>query len=123
MARIRRAPPGELLSLPWWSWWPRRRYTVLGSVDAADLIPDRLPRRGLAVVEDSTGPSWVAFDCPCSRRHRLLIRLGATHHPHWLLDTSQHASLMPSVDSHDGGHRCHFWLTKGKIRWARDTGN
>jgi hypothetical protein len=92
---------------------------VIGAVDAADLIPARLPKKGLVVVEDESGPSWVAFDCPCPRRHRLLVRLSTTHCPHWRLDTARYASLNPSVDSHDAGQRCHFWLTNGRIRWAR----
>jgi hypothetical protein len=86
---------------------------------AADLLPDRLPRKALVTVEGRTGPVWVAFDCPCRRRHRLLIPLRMDRSPHWFLTATQPPSLHPSVDSHDGGHRCHFWLTDGRIRWAR----
>jgi hypothetical protein len=88
-------------------------------VEAADLVPARLPRKALVVVEDREGPSWVAFDCPCRRRHRLLIRLAAGERPHWRLTGLQAPSLDPSVDSHDGEQRCHFWLINGKVWWVR----
>ena len=55
MARVIRAPADESLSFPWWSWLPRRRFRVIGVVDAADLIPDRLPRKGMVVVENRNG--------------------------------------------------------------------
>jgi hypothetical protein len=118
MARIVRAATDAPLSLPWWSWLPRWRYRVIGSVDAADLVPDRLPRKGLVVVENHKGRAWVAFDCPCERRHRVLLPLDKHHRPHWRLDVGRFASLYPSVDSHEKGIRCHFWLTHGRIRWA-----
>ena len=94
---------------------------MLGAVDAADLIPERLPRKGLVVVEDRKGPSWVAFNCPCREHHRLMVRLSASSNPHWRLDGDKRLSLRPSIDSHDDGRRCHFWLTNGKIRWVGDS--
>jgi hypothetical protein len=117
MARVIRAPADESLSFPWSSWLPRRRFRVIGVVDAADLIPDRLPRKGMVVVENRNGPTWVAFDCPCSRRHRLLLPLTKGQRRHWRLDSNRYASLHPSVDSHENGRRCHFWLKHGRIQW------
>lgn len=106
------------LSLTWWARRPRRRYAVLGTVSEADLVPDRLPRKGVVLVANDSGPKWIAFDCPCRRRHRLLVPLSQSRHPHWTVDGSKHPSLRPSVDSHDSGDRCHFWLARGRIRWA-----
>lgn len=106
------------LSFPWWSWLPRRRYRVMRRVDAADLVPDRLPRKALVTVENDAGPAWVAFDCPCRGRHRLLIPLSMGRSPHWLLTGSKTPSLHPSVDSESEGKRCHFSLIDGRIHWA-----
>jgi hypothetical protein len=120
MARITRAGADQPLALPWWAWLPRRRYRVIGAVDAADLIPEHLPRKGLVVVEDHSAPSWVAFDCPCNRRHRILLPLDRRRKTHWRLETKRFASLFPSVDSYEAGTRCHFWLRNGLVRWKRD---
>lgn len=121
MARVIQAPADGSLVLPWWSWLPRRRYRVVGSVDAADLVPDRLPRKAMVLVENSHGPAWVAFDCPCRRRHRLLLPLDERRRPHWRLTVACFASLYPSVDSHENGTRCHFVLRQGRVRWAKDS--
>jgi len=104
--------------LRWRDWRPRRRYAVVGAVEAADEIPDHLPRKVLVVVQGAAGPSWVAFDCPCRRRHRLLLPLGKGPGHRWNLNESKPPSLKPSVDSFDEGDRCHFFLTGGLIRWA-----
>jgi hypothetical protein len=104
--------------LPWRTWLPHRRYHVAARVDAADLVPEHLPHKAMIVVTNRRGPSWVAFDCPCDRRHRLLIRLAVGEQPHWRLTGLHAPSLFPSIDSHDSGHRCHFWLVNGKVRWV-----
>jgi len=116
--RLRSRRGRTVASLRWRDWLPRRRYEVLGSVDAADEIPDRLPRRGLVVVQAEDTPTWVAFDCPCDRRHRLLMPLGVGPGHRWRLTDNRYPSLKPSVDSFDAGRRCHFFLTEGRIQWA-----
>jgi hypothetical protein len=116
---VTHAPEGESLSLSWWQRHrPRWRYSVIGAVDAADLVPDRLPKKVLVVVEKARRPVWVAFDCPCTRQHRLLIPLSAGVTPHWTLNVDSAPTIYPSVDSHHAGHRCHFWLKNGRIQWA-----
>lgn len=107
-----------MASLRWRDWLPRRRYRLLGAVDAADEMPERLPRRGVVVVQAEGPPTWVAFDCPCDRRHRLLMPLGVGPGNRWRLTGSAHPTLRPSVDSFDAGERCHFFLTQGRIHWA-----
>jgi Family of unknown function (DUF6527) len=120
MAKVKTTEASLEVRLPWRVWLPRRRYRVVVTVGAADLVPHRLPRRGLVMVDGGRGPSWLAFDCPCSNRHRLLLSLNVSHRPHWRLDNPARPSLHPSIDSHDGGRRCHFWLSDGRIRWVRE---
>lgn len=108
----------EPARVPWWRWRPRLRYAVVCTAAAADLVPERLPRRGLAVVDNGSGPSWIAFDCPCTRRHRLLMSLSDHIRPCWRLTVGQRPSLSPSVDVVEDGRRCHFWLRDGRIAWA-----
>ncbi|MHB1509998.1 MAG: DUF6527 family protein [Acidimicrobiales bacterium] len=107
--------------IQWWKWLPHRRYTIVCKTAAADLVPDRLPRKGLAVVDDGRGPSWIAFDCPCPRRHRLLISLSDHIRPCWQLTIGPLPSLAPSVDVVENGQQCHFWLRDGAIQWAGPT--
>lgn len=108
----------EVPRIRWWQWFPRRRYAVVCTAAAADLIPSRLPRKGIAIVDGGSGPSWIAFDCPCQRRHRLLISLSEHIRPCWRLVSDRRPSLSPSVDVVEDGKRCHFWLRGGAIAWA-----
>jgi hypothetical protein len=115
---VKRSGVGDALTFSWWARHrPRWRYCIAGSVDAADLLPDLLPKKALVVVENDERATWVAFDCPCKRRHRLLIPLSTSKQPHWKLRRDKRPSLTPSVDSHDGVQRCHFWLTNGPMGW------
>ena len=113
-----RTPADRPLKLRWRVWLPHRRFRIVGIVDAADLVPDRLPRRGVVVVEDSFGPSWVGFDCPCPRRHRLMVRLSQGAPSGWRLSHDRFVSLEPSIDCQEDGIRCHFWLQNGRVRWV-----
>ncbi len=118
-ARARRAHAGRV---PWYAWLPHRRYFVAARVAAADDVPARLPRRAMVIAGPASVPTWVAFDCPCAKRHRLLLRL----HPRpgrrvWRLTTDSRPTLFPSVDAHTGERRCHFWIRKGRITWVRSS--
>lgn len=116
---MKRAPEGEPLVLSWWARHrPRRRHAVVGAVDAADLLPDPLPRKALVIVGTDKRPTWVGFVCPCERHHTLLLPLATSRTPHWVLRGDRRPTLHPSVDSHDGGQRCHFWLKDGRIQWV-----
>lgn len=124
MARsLKTADSDGRASVPWWQRRPRRRYGIVGSVDAVDLVPATLPDKGMVVVNNGAAPSWVAFDCPCSRGHRLLVPLSESMRPHWRLSGGWHPSLYPSVDVTEDPHRCHFWLRAGRVRWAVNSTN
>jgi hypothetical protein len=103
----------------WTAWLPRRRFFVACDVEEADLVPSRLPRRAAVVVRRLGVAKWIAFDCPCRRRHRLLVNLDPSRKPYWRLLPSKRLSLAPSVDVIDEGKRCHFWIRNGRIGWRR----
>jgi len=73
------------------------------------------------LVKGTRGASWAVFDCPCVRRHRLLIALDPRTHPRWRISGRRRPSLTPSIDVVETGMRCHFWLTKGAVKWSRDS--
>jgi len=96
----------------------RRRLVIGATVAAADLVPQRLPRR-VSVLVVGSSPSWAAFDCPCGQGHRLLINLAETRRPRWRLTGTRRApTLYPSVDVVVDGRRCHFWIRQGHVEWA-----
>ncbi|HEY3814543.1 MAG TPA: DUF6527 family protein [Caulobacteraceae bacterium] len=82
-----------------------------------------MPKRGVAIVSSGGPPKWVSFDCPCGAGHRVLLNTDSGRRPAWSLLRSPKGqlSIMPSVDFHDGGRRCHYFLRDGRIEWARDT--
>jgi hypothetical protein len=107
--------------VPWWQWRPRRRYSIVAVVDAADEIPPRLPRRGIVVVRpDGVNATWAAFDCPCAGRDRILVSLDPNRRPRWQIEDGRGPTLHPSVDVVIDGRRCHFSIINGAIVWARD---
>lgn len=108
------------------AWWlslsvPWRRWRIVGYADAGDEVPDTIPYRGVVLVGTPQRPTWAALDCPCRSGHRLLVNLDASRYPHWKISSQPRLSLWPSIDSVAQGRRCHFVLSKGTIRWARDT--
>ena len=114
------AVKGSQLSLR--DWLPRRRYVVLGEVSAADEVPARLPRKGVVLVVPKPGhPTWASFDCPCRRRHRLLINVDSSRKPYWRVTSKPVFALVPSIDAHEDGIRCHFVMRAGRPRWAHDS--
>ncbi|MGH2635122.1 MAG: DUF6527 family protein [Actinomycetota bacterium] len=105
--------------LHWTAWLPRRRFFVACDVEEADQVPRRLPRHAAVIVRRRGSPTWIAFDCPCRRRHRLLVNLDPSRKPYWRMLPSKRLSLAPSVDVVDGGRRCHFWIRDGRTSWPR----
>lgn len=110
-------------------WWPWRAWRVVGYVDAADEVPDRLPRTAIVVVGTPKVPKWIAFDCPCPRRHRILLAAQAPEgavdpfraaRPKWVVHAERPATLWPSVDATNGPHRCHYIIRRGEVSWVND---
>lgn len=97
---------------------PRRRWRIVAQVEEADLVPDRLPRRGAALAGPPGTPKWLALDCPCGTGHRLLVNLDSRRRPSWRLVSSKPLTIRPSLDITQAGTRCHFTITSGTVRWA-----
>ena len=105
------------------AWWrslplPWRAWCIVGHVGAGDDVPEQLPQRGVVLVGPPHTATWVVFDCPCRTGHRLMINLDRTRHPFWRLDSQKPLSIRPSIDSLTSERRCHFFIRRGKVRWA-----
>ena len=116
--KLRPPSPEATAAVPWLAWLPSRQFRVIGVVSSVDEVPARLPRKAVVVVEGPRGPSWVAFDCPCSRRHRVLVPVSTHAFPHWRLVSERPFTLHPSIDIITHGVRCHYWIRGGSVLWA-----
>jgi hypothetical protein len=104
----------------WWHWLPRRRWRIVASVPAADEVPAHLPRHGVVIVGDVTHCKWIAFDCPCRARHRIMLNSDANRRPRWLIARQSPLSLYPSIDAFGSNGRCHYIIRDGNLRWVPD---
>ncbi len=105
-----------------WSDWlpfPWRKWRVVGEVAAGDEIPQRLPPKG-AILVGGSHPTWLAFDCPCNRGHRIMVNLDRTRRPRWAVTTRTPLTLRPSVDGMTSVGRCHFVLREGNVIWIAE---
>jgi len=107
--------------ISFWDWLPLplRSWRVVLHVAAADEIPERLPFKGAVTV----GPhgralSWIAFDCPCGRGHRVMLNLDASRAPRWKVRSTRPLTIQPSVDDCSIDKQCHYFITQGKTIWA-----
>jgi hypothetical protein len=113
------------MKLPWqnWSWpsWlPFQRWKVVTTVESADEIPEKLPRRGAAVVSSGGRTKWIAFDCPCGSGHRIMLNLDTGRKPAWKLVDADGSRLTigPSIDYKDPTKRCHYFIRNGRVDWT-----
>ncbi len=111
MARIAQTPLTRRI--------PGRAWRIVTFVDAADEVPVRLPFKGVVIVGSLKQPKWIAFDCPCRKRHRIMISLDRRHVPHWKIANARKLTLYPSIDICDGHNRCHYFVRNGKTFWVK----
>jgi len=108
--------------IPWWQWLPLpwRKWRLVGHEEAGDEVPIRLPPKGIVLVGPPEHPTWAAFDCPCGHGHRLMVNLDPSRRPFWRIESLCPLSLHPSIDNVTSERRCHFFVFRGRIIWARD---
>lgn len=106
------------LRFSWTDWLPWRDWRVVGVVDAADEVPTRLPPKAAILVGSFEYPKWLAFDCPCGQKHRIMVSLDPRNRPFWRLTGSSKLTLSPSIDAFRGKKRCHYVVKDGRIRWV-----
>lgn len=98
------------------------RWRVIGVAEGADEIPEELPRNAAVLVQTQAKKKWIAFDCPCRNGHRIMLNLDEGRVPYWQLTVAPFGrlSIAPSVDSHFGFRRCHYFIRNGRVIWAKD---
>ena len=109
----------SLKRIPWWRKLPLPfKWSVVLVVDAADEIPDKLPRSAAVRVQDGDQPKWIAFDCPCKRGHRVMLNLDQRRRPYWTVTASSRFTISPSVNDFSIDSNCHYFVRSGKIQWV-----
>ncbi len=106
------------LDISWWQRLPVHGWRIVGVVESADEIPQKLPRNGAVLVGTRTYPKWIAFDCPCRSGHRILLNADKARRPYWSVTTQGNLTIYPSIDYRDANGRCHFFIRNGRITWA-----
>lgn len=96
-----------------------RRWELAATVEAADEVPDQIPKRGVVLVGTQTHPRWLAFDCPCGTGHRIMLNTDRSRYPCWTVRHLSPMTVWPSIDDVTEKRRCHFWIHDGKTRWVR----
>lgn len=114
MAGLGRIPLSRRLPFPW------RRWRVVLHVEAADEVPDHLPRRTAVLVGPDQSPTWIALDCPCQLHHRLLINVDPSRQPFWRVTNTTRLTIAPSIDDTTPSRRCHFLLKQGRVKWVHN---
>jgi len=106
--------------LRWWA--PRSRWRVVGVVGEADEVPQALPARGIVIAGTTKSPKWLIFDCPCGH-DRIMVNASSARRPAWSLESRfwTGASLVPSIDTHHDGRRCHYVVRSGHIFWTANS--
>ncbi len=99
---------------------PWRLWSVASTVDAADEIPAEIPKRRAVLVSSGGRFTWIAFDCPCGRGHRVMLNLDPRRRPSWNVQDTVLLTIHPSIDDRTSGRRCHFNLRAGRVRWSRN---
>jgi hypothetical protein len=49
-----------------------------------------------------------------------MVNLDQRRRPAWRVESLRPLSIRPSIDDITPERRCHFFLSKGRITWARD---
>ncbi len=109
------------MKIRWWNWLPFQGWRIVGAIDFADEVPERLPRNAVALVADSTRVKWIVFDCPCRTGHRIMLNADRDRKPYWTLEQDRPLTVSPSIDSRGEKRRCHYFIRRGRILWAQDS--
>lgn len=89
-------------------------------MEAADEVPERLPPNSAVLVGSLNHPKWLVFDCPCNSGHRIMLTLDPSHWPYWKIKNIEKLTISPSIDFRSPARRCHYFIWRGKVEWARN---
>ena len=100
-----------------------RRPDFIGCSETRHPAPDQLPGGLLVLVRDGARHKWACLRCPGGCGEKIQLNLSPHRRPRWRvrLDWLGRPSISPSVRQLTRC-RCHFWITRGAVRWCDDDG-
>ena len=110
----------RLKKIPWWQRLPFLGWRIVAEVESADDIPTEIPHNGVVLVGPRIRPKWIAFDCPCHSRHRIMLNTDKSRSPYWRVSAKGSMTISPSIDYSDGAKRCHYFIRNGRVQWAHE---
>lgn len=96
------------------------KWRIVEVVEHADEVPEVIPSDGAVLVGTGTHHKWLVFDCPCKTGHRLMLNADNSRSPCWTIYSASPLTIYPSVDATTGDRRCHFFIHRGRVSWARE---
>jgi hypothetical protein len=95
-----------------------KRYTTVMSPDIPS--PESIQAGSMIIVGGDNFTKWAYFKCPCGCGDVLSLSLMNSVKPNWWLEIDDKGlpTIYPSVWKKDGCES-HFWIKKGRVRWAR----
>lgn len=99
------------------------RWRLIGTVESADEVPEKLPHEGVVLVAEGAKTKWLVFDCPCRTGHRIMLNADRQRRPFWTFHQNEsRLTIAPSIDYRTRERRCHYFIRNGRVVWARDWG-
>lgn len=92
------------------------RYGAVLRVASRAVLPEATPRRAVMLIGDP--PKWVVLACPCGTGHTIDLNIAQAVAARWSIRGDVNPTISPSIDVKDPAGRCHFWLTRGRVRWV-----
>lgn len=110
----------EMSKIKWWQWLPLpwKKWGIILKVASADMIPDKIPAKTAVLVVDNLVTTWIAFNCPCRRGHRVMLNIDRRRRPAWSVDQAKPLTLSPSVYDHTIDNLCHYFIKQGHVQWV-----
>jgi hypothetical protein len=92
------------------------------TVKVKDVLPDKLNKQTIYIVEDDGYQEQAAMLCPCGCQLILHMNLLPDERPCWTVREHNDGtvSLQPSV-WRKTDCRSHFWFIKGKVQWVESS--
>ena len=108
----------DMTRIRWWQWLPVFSWRIVAVVDAADDVPQRVPRNGAILVGPRAHPKWIVFDCPCRGGHRVMLNTDKSRSPYWSTTKEGGITITPSIDYAQSSQRCHYFIRRGRVEWV-----
>ena len=99
--------------------WGTKQFQYKIEIIPDNPNPDIIEKNIIYVVGGLKYTKWAYFKCPCGCNDTIMLSLNKHDFPSWSVkqDKFGRASISPSINKLDGC-KSHFFIKKGKLKWA-----